>query len=59
MDEFIGGLIAGAFFATCLVGLAWIQYDDKLCSGNPSVELTKDTIRTFSCVVELKTKEKK
>ena len=59
MDEFLAGLIAGAFFATCLVGLVWLQYDDRLCSGNPSVEMTKDTIRTFSCTVELKAKEKK
>lgn len=41
MDEFIAGSIVGAFLATCLVGFAWLQYDDKLCSGNPSVELTK------------------
>lgn len=59
MGEFLAGWLAGFFFTTCIVGFMWIQYDDRLCPGNPSVGMTKDTIRTFSCIVELKAKEKK
>ena len=33
--------------------------DDLLCSGIPAVVRTADTIRTFSCAVELKLNESK
>ena len=33
--------------------------DNVLCSGVPAVVKTADTIRTFSCTVELKQKESK
>ena len=33
--------------------------DNVMCSGVPVVVKTADTIRTFSCTVELKSKENK
>ena len=33
--------------------------DNVMCSGVPVVVKTADTIRTFSCTVELKAKENK
>ena len=33
--------------------------DNVMCSGVPAVVKTADTIRTFSCTVDLKSKENK
>ena len=58
MDFWLGLFIGcfGAIFGNTLIS---IQYKDVMCSGVPVVVKTADTIRTFSCTVELKSKENK
>ena len=53
------GLFIGCFGAIFGNALFSINYKDKMCSGVPVVIETADTIRTFSCTVELKSKENK
>lgn len=46
----------GAIFGNMLMSL---QYKDEMCSGVPVIVEKSDSIRTFSCTVELKSKENK
>lgn len=58
MDFWLGLFIGffGIIFGNTLISM---QYKDGMCSGVPVIEETADTIRTFSCTVELKSKENK
>lgn len=59
MGEFLIGGVVGVFVAFVFAGLGLSKVDNKMCAGNPVVIEKEDTIRTFSCTVELKHKEKK
>ena len=49
------GCMTGAVISAAVVEVE----DNVMCSGVPVVVKTADTIRTFSCTVELKSKENK
>ena len=53
------GVFLGCFGAMIGSKLALEVNRDEMCSGAPIVVEEADTIRTFSCTVELKTREKK
>lgn len=57
--EFLFGVVSGAFMAFAVIGLAASNSDDKMCSGKVVVIERADTVRTFSCHVELKRKDEK
>lgn len=57
--EFWTGIAFGVFATFAIAGLALSSADDRMCSGKQVVMEKADTIRTFSCTVELKAKEKK
>ena len=52
------GVFLGCFGALIGSKLALESNRDEMCSGVPVVVEEVDTIRTFSCTVELKSKEK-
>ena len=51
------GIFIGCFGAMIGAKLALESNRDEMCSGAPIVVETADTIRTFSCIVELKEKK--
>ena len=53
------GVFLGCFGAMIGAKLASESNRDEMCSGAPIVVEEADTIRTFSCTVELKSKENK
>ena len=56
------GLIAaflGIIWGILISEFSLSYQEDGMCSGVPVVVKTADTIRTFSCTVELKAKENK
>lgn len=57
--EFWTGIAFGVFATFVIVGLALSNADDRMCSGKQVVVEKADTIRTFSCTVELKRKDEK
>ena len=51
--------MVGCFVALVFAGFSLSKADNDMCAGNPVVVQKEDTVRTFSCTVELKAKEKK
>lgn len=47
-------LAIGALFGTGLTLGIQDSLQDKMCKGEPEVVQTADTVRTFTCTVELK-----
>jgi len=59
MDEFLIGGVVGCFVSFCFAGFGLSKANNEMCAGNPVVVQKEDTVRTYSCTVELKPKEKK
>ena len=59
MGEFLIGAAIGCSLALVFAGFSLSRADNIMCAGNAVVVEKEDTIRTFSCTVELKAKEKK
>ena len=57
--SFWTGVFLGCFGVIIGSKLVLVQNRNEMCSGSPIVVEEADTIRTFSCTVELKAKEKK
>ena len=54
---FLVGILIGCSVMTVRAVTYEISEDDRTCSGTPKVQVTKDTIRTFTCSVVLKEKK--